>query len=407
MAPASGEQAPVDPRIAPSSAGGPDAAERVLRELAEGLAREDSPPETAAAGPPGDQPDQPAKRTKARLEQSTGVDGKERESFHENYLEQRRQEQLEEMERESEFAATWHGRLWHWRGSRWLFNRHTRRMEKLIVCGVSIAVLGIVLSLLHSSQQLAAPDSGEVVSATSHAGEELLNGADASRELITKFFQAKTMEEVIPLSRHPDVVRPAMERWYSRHEHRQESNIEFNDVKLTGGGALGSVFYLHLVRFEDDLRVRPIAVEETEDGFRVDWETAVGYQSIDWKDFRAERPVKPAHLRVEVQADDYYNYEFHDERMWSCYRLTHPDVDFPLFGFLKRYSLMDEWLTHGLRHGPEYYILTLRFPENAQSDQMVHIDDIKQIKWVCPYKPGSVHFDEGQDTWNDVSIEAP
>ena len=42
----------------------------------------------------------------------------------------------------------------------------------------------------------------------------------------------------------------------------------------------------------------------------------------------------------------------------------------------------------------EYFILKLRYPENAQSEDLVYIDEILQPNWVRVYEPGDIHFDE-------------
>lgn len=371
-----------------------EAAEQVLRELAEGPARvEEELEETQNRISEAER----RRLQKARLEHVAQVDGKEREVFQDNFAEQRRLEEIEEAELESEFAATLHGKLWHWRGSRWLFDRRTRRLEMLILSGLFIAVLGVAYSLVHSGRQLTTPEEPAESEDVTSTGEVLLERMEETGELVSAFFRAKSMEEVLPMIRHPEALRPIMEKWYADNPHPHHPDIEFGDRAGVKGDPENPRFFTHYVRFENDFRDRLIPVEVTDEGDKIDWETAVGYQSIDWDEYMEKRPPEPVNFRVIVEQDErneYYNYEFQDDTEWACYQLRHPDLESPLFGYVKRYSALDRELLQALRRGPEYFILNLRYSENAQSGDVVHIDEIVQKWWVWRDEPGERHFDD-------------
>ena len=335
--------------------------------------------------------------TKAPLEHRSDVAGRDRLNYRRNFTEQYRIEQGEALSRESEFAATWRGRFSRWPISRWLFDRKTRRLEILIFLGVVTAVLGVWLSVVLSSREVEMANNpvAEIVEPIPDMGEELLAGREASEAVIKEFFMAKSIEAVRPLIRHPEALATVMKRWYDTHDYRQEANIEFDSVRIKELD--GARYYLHFVRLTNDTEARPIAVEEAAQGYRVDWETAVGYQAMDWDELQKKRPSETVYMRVVARVDDYYNYEFRDSAAWSCFRLTHPDGDNALYGYVKRYSDLDQQLRNGMGEdetSSDYFILGVSYPVDSESSELVHIDEILQTKWVRDYVNHPRHFDE-------------
>ncbi len=334
--------------------------------------------------------------SKAPLENRSAVDSKDRLNYRLNYTEQRRLERGEEEERESEFAQTWQGRLGSWPATRWLFDSKTRRLEKLFAFGTVVALVGVALSfgLTHRDMDSAIGSVTAGDEPIESMGQALLEEEEASGKIISQFFQATSLAEIMPLVRHPDVVHPLMEQWYASHTFQTESDIVFDQA--IAKRLNGARYYLHFVYLEDDLEARPIAVELTDDGFRLDWETAVGYQRMPWKEYRASRPEEKVYVRVQARLDDYHNFEFEDSQEWSCFRLSRPDGESAIYGYVRRLSEIDRQLRDAMgrdEKGSDYLILGLRFPENPQSDQAVHIDEILQRGWVRDFTEDNGHFD--------------
>ena len=321
---------------------------------------------------------------------------RDRLNYRLNFTEQRRLERGEEQERENAFAQTWRGRLERWPATQWLFDSQTRRLEKLFAFGALIALVGVALSfgLTQRDVDSATRSVTEGDEPIESMGQALLDEQEASGAIITQFFQATSLDEITPLVRHPKVVQPLMEQWYATHAFQVESNIVFDQaIAKTLNGAR---YYLHFVYLDDDLAARPIAVELTDEGFRLDWETAVGYQRMPWEEYRASRPEEKVYVRVQARLDDYHNFEFEESREWSCFRLTHPNGEGAIYGYVKRLSEIDRQLRDAMgadEKGADYLILGLRFPENSQSDHAVHIDEILQRGWVRSYGPNDKHFD--------------
>ena len=305
-------------------------------------------------------------------------------------------ERGEEALREDEFGQTLRGRLSKWSMTRWLFDPRTRQLQVVIVLGLLVALLGVMISFALSQREVQAVDQvkEEDTQPIPKLGDELLQGREASEDIIRKFYQADSIDDLVPLIRQPELMRPLMEKWYATQPVRKETGLVFDSVTVKNLD--GTRYYLHFVYFEDDIDPRPIAVEETAEGPRVDWETAAGYLSVPWDAYRKQRSPEMTYMRVIVSLDNYHNFEFEDSREWSCFRLQHPDAGSAIYGYVKRYSELDRNLREAL--GPnekrsDYFILGLRFPPNAASDHAVFIDEILQDKWVRRYEEGEAHFD--------------
>ncbi len=331
------------------------------------------------------------------FENRDALESTDKKHFHENWYELWQESKLRWLLSESAFAKSLHGKLTKFPLTGWLFNRRTRALETVILGGSMIAVSGLLLAAVFFKTEVFSANRGDSDAESLRdpgLGARLLAGRDQAAQVTRQFFQAQSLEQILPTVRHREVLEPVMVNWYANFPHRQESELHFDDVRIRR--MQGSRFYLQFIRFAHDTQPRPIAVEETPDGFRVDWETAIGYQPMSWAEYRIRRPAKPVNMRVIAKLDHYYNYGFHEEAKWSCYRLSHPDEERSLYGYIPRYTEFDNELRAALdlaKSRREYFILTLRYPDNPPADNQVLIDAIFQKKWVVPYQEGDRHFD--------------
>ena len=150
---------------------------------------------------------------KAPLEKRSDVASKDRLNYRLNYTEQRRLERGEEALREDEFSQTWRGRLSKSPMTRWLFDQRTRKLQVVIVLGLLVALLGVVISFALSQHEVQTVDQvqEEDTKPIPKLGNELLEGREASEEIIRQFYQADSIEALLPLIRRPELMRPLME----------------------------------------------------------------------------------------------------------------------------------------------------------------------------------------------------
>jgi hypothetical protein len=132
-----------------------------------------------------------------------------------------------------------------------------------------------------------------------------------------------------------------------------------------------------------DFKDRNMVVEKTGDGFKVDWESWVGWSEMSWKQLREIRPTEPKLFRVFAKQGKYYNFVFSDDTEWRCYQLDSPDRKNSIFGYVKRGSKLDMELAK-VGNVPIAMTLMIRFPQNAPADNQVFIDSMVADGWVIP-----------------------
>jgi hypothetical protein len=179
--------------------------------------------------------------------------------------------------------------------------------------------------------------------------------------------------------RKRDEVEPKIRAWYREHP--------FGDLTLKEFGANHMVMFRYglasvTVR-TSDFKNRFIVLQKTGDGFKVDWESWVGWSEMSWKKFRKQRPAEPKLFRVYAKQGKYYNFGFSDDTVWRCYELGSPDGEDVVFGYVRRGSDLDMKMA-GVADKPVGMTLMLRFPENAPSDNQVFIDSIVAEGWAIP-----------------------
>ena len=120
--------------------------------------------------------------------------------------------------------------------------------------------------------------------------------------------------------------------------------------------------------------------------FLVDWESLVGYGEMSFLDFRTKRPTKSVLLRAYVRRFEYFNFEFADSSKFLCVKVTSESGDNSVYAFCRRSTELGQWLETDLAStGPtgfKGYTIRVSFPENAQSNQCVNLDEVIVPRWL-------------------------
>ncbi len=121
-------------------------------------------------------------------------------------------------------------------------------------------------------------------------------------------------------------------------------------------------------------------------GFLVDWESLVGYGEMSFLDFRSKKPTKPTLFRAYVRRFEYFNFEFADSAKYLCVKVTSEAGDNSIYAYCERSTELGRWLESDLAAtGPtgfKGYTLRVSFPENAQSNQCVRLDEVVTPRWL-------------------------
>ena len=209
---------------------------------------------------------------------------------------------------------------------------------------------------------------------------------DESRKVVRKFLEADGIAAKSAFIRMPDKVRPLMEQWYITHP---SSPLSSEDTELNRKAIINNSIFIFLgVAVGPERIVKYFTVEQIPDEdpakqatYLVDWETSVGYQPMELRDYQIKQPKDPLLFRVNVKPDTYFNYGFDDKEQWLCYKLTYPgDDDFFLYGYIKKgtelAAAMEQQLFRDFN-----IVAKLRYPDDAISRDQVVIEKIAHPSW--------------------------
>lgn len=219
-----------------------------------------------------------------------------------------------------------------------------------------------------------------------------------AKMVLERFLKARTVVEKEELV----IAKPGIEaRMKEYYEDRKRLDPEVKEqiadfVLEYGGSRFLDVAYKSPWSPSGALRV---AFKRNDKGLvLLDWESLVGYGSIDWAEFKAQRPANPVMLRAYATLDDYYNYEFADGNKFLSVRLRSADGQHLVNGFCERgksvAASVQAHLTpaagasaRDLGAGGRFWapmIVRLRFPANAASDHCVELLGMVHDQWLAP-----------------------
>lgn len=205
-----------------------------------------------------------------------------------------------------------------------------------------------------------------------------------------EFFSATTVEALVPLVRQPERVRPLMEQYYSEHPLVPVTTVRTTILQpLTLDNRAN--FWMKSVQLAEG-RSSNMIVEILESGEpRIDWETLVCYQPMEWDTYVATRPAgKSLDFRVYVEPDNFFSHEFADQEKWNSFRLTTLNGDETLFGYVPAGSKIAEEIVELLRRNQgarTSMVLRLNIPEGLTSRRGVVIEKLMSPRWMYVNPP--------------------
>jgi len=127
-----------------------------------------------------------------------------------------------------------------------------------------------------------------------------------SRTTLERFLLASTLEERLAVSQNPEKIRAEMEAYYQANP---SGPLELVELALLTEGEVPETnrkFELYNVSLKDRNAPIPVAVEQTADGFRVDWQTFSESCSHRLRDFFSAPSEERARFRVLLRRAHYF-----------------------------------------------------------------------------------------------------
>ncbi|MES2440611.1 MAG: hypothetical protein V4584_16205 [Verrucomicrobiota bacterium] len=196
--------------------------------------------------------------------------------------------------------------------------------------------------------------------------------------LARQFLEAKTVADLLPLVRHPEVTEARMRDFYPNGGITPPGLAGFNTSE--GLSIRGKIVSLSVrTRDQDE---RPIAFIDTPQGLKIDWESWVGWSEISWEKFLSSKPEAGHVFRVTLSPVDYYNFGYSDESKWQSYRLISPDGENSVYGYVEKGTVLEQRIRPDAETKNVALMLSLKFPADATSSSQVEIERIVADGWV-------------------------
>ena len=204
--------------------------------------------------------------------------------------------------------------------------------------------------------------------------------------VVEQFFSAKTHKERLKSIRNAERVGPLMKKWYEKNpmEVKPDRNGVISPTVLRSKviEETGREFVILLLDFGQS-GSKIVAIEATEDGLKLDWETAVGYQPMPIEEFKKKRPTKALPFRVKMKSVAYKNELGSEKNRFLEVEMTYPgNLEFKLFAVIDR---QEEWTaplfeSFDLGAAPSV-IAKLKYPEGSKDPLGVEIESIVAYTW--------------------------
>ncbi len=199
-------------------------------------------------------------------------------------------------------------------------------------------------------------------------------------ETIQQFCAASSPEALLPLIRDPDRVGPALLRFYSPEK-------PWTPIRLGPPPDLSALeVHRNFVLLDlplADFTSRPIALEKTPAGFRIDWESFTGYSELSWPELRRTRPRSPVVLRAVLRPTDYYNLDFPSQATHQSFKVSDLHSDHVLYGYAPLDSPVHLQLKKVLLNAPSVHaVLRVRYPQNSTNDRQLEITEVLEKGWI-------------------------
>ena len=221
---------------------------------------------------------------------------------------------------------------------------------------------------------------------------EAMQVLDSIEKAVESFTGSKTIDEMLKYSRHPERVRPLMVKYYGGREVvpiLEHGTMKYDALMMAERGNIWRVVFDLKTGEEKQLLVEVMSPEVV----KVDWETYVCDQPMDWDEFVNQRGAggQRGDFRVRVVADNFFSYEFSDAEVFDCFRLTTGASYEVLYGYVLKGSVLSGEISKVIKEGGSVstpMILRLAVPKDAKSKRGVMIEKILTKGWIYLESPG-------------------
>jgi hypothetical protein len=194
------------------------------------------------------------------------------------------------------------------------------------------------------------------------------------------FLNAGTVTELLRFVRHPEITSKRLNERFPDGRIQPPGLQTFADNGAVQLERTNVTVKIRIGNFEQ----RDLSFARTRDGWKIDWESWVGWSDMPWETFAEKAPTTPSRFRVRIKPIIYYNFSFSDDGKWRSYLIESPDGQHRFFGYVERGSPVDALINLADTPSGGDFILDLAFPADNSGRNQVLIKDRIAVGWVEP-----------------------
>jgi hypothetical protein len=263
----------------------------------------------------------------------------------------------------------------------------------VIACLFVVAILWSLVNVKRggAQQRVIAEDTLSILEKDAQERMDAVLLVGALEGVVRDFFGSGSVEEMLRHVRHPERVAPLMERYYGNGGPtplRVEKIFPLEPITIDKRAN----FWMVPCDLGGSSRKVLVLESGSDNQVKVDWESFVCYQPMDWDEFAVTRPDGyTGDFRVYVQRDNFHSHEFADSETFDSYRLTALNGEETLYGYVSRDSAhapLIAKLAAGHQGKPTPMILRLHLPEGLDSPRGLVVAELVSPRWVYVEDPG-------------------
>lgn len=243
----------------------------------------------------------------------------------------------------------------------------------------AVLLLGLLGWWMMPDEEVEAPPAAPAPTAPPIVENSAKTGILALEEVIKAFLESPSTVELLRQVRDPERIAPKLEAWLAGKAYVAPGFTEIVSSSFDADGESGNLIKAQ-VRTAD-YEMREITLVGGQSGFKVDWESWVGWSEMSWDRFQSERPTEGKWFRVSLTQVDYYNFAFKNDLEWASYRLESPDKSVAFYGYVPRTSQLDQEIRPIDKQENVKLLLKLRFPPDQPHGDQVLIEGISGQGW--------------------------
>ena len=201
-------------------------------------------------------------------------------------------------------------------------------------------------------------------------------------QIAENFLAATTQQERLRWVRQPAAVAEMMERFYRDGPGGREGRGTLE--KLTEGINTEATAMQRFAVTLTDGSQRMLYVTFDEGGARVDFKCYAAYCSEPWDKLLDGTMPGAAEMRLIITPNDYYNYDFSDPAQWQCLIAIAPELEDPIYLYVRRDSpLMEEIKTYPF-DAPMRFTIAMEQQGESYKRRQWQLTRLIHEGWVAP-----------------------